>query len=192
MIDDDQGVRTALEVLVASAGLDCVAYSRAMPFLEEFDYDGPGCVLTDVIMPGMTGLQLLKAARQRGIRLPIVLLTGHADVELAVSAFRAGAFDFLEKPFSDSLLLDMLQRAVDQSEAQFDAAAEQKAADEKLSALTAREREVVPHLVAGMKNKEIARKLAISHRTVERHRQNVLGKLGIRSVVELAKLARNA
>lgn len=187
IIDDDEGVRVALEALVSAAGMRCEAMERAAHFLE-IRHDGPGCVLSDVIMPGMTGLQLLIAARQRGNRLPIVLLTGHADVELAVSAFRAGAFDFLEKPFSDTLLLDMLQRAMAHSRTTLEADARKRALETRLHALTNREREIVPHLVAGARNKEIARSLSISHRTVERHRQNVLNKLGLRSVVELAAL----
>ena len=188
VVDDDEGVRVGLELLVGSAGMACESFDRALPLLESFNHAGPGCILSDVVMPGMTGLQLLKAARQRGIGLPIVLLTGHADVELAVGAFRAGAFDFLEKPFSDVLLLDMLQRAIEHSRSRFDAAVAREAAEEKLGALTAREREIIPHLLTGLKNKEIARVLSISHRTVERHRQNVLGKLGLRSIVELARL----
>lgn len=189
VIDDDEGVRSALEVLITSTGLDCRTFDRADRFLEAFNHDGPGCILSDVIMPGMTGLQLLRAVRERGVQLPVVLLTGHADVEVAVSAFRSGAFDFLEKPFSGSLLLDMLQRAIAQSHETLNANARKGALREKLSALTDREREIVPLLMQGARNKEIARTLSISHRTVERHRQNVLGKLGLRSVVELAQLA---
>lgn len=188
VVDDDEGVRVALEMLINSAGLVCESFSRGDRFLAAFDHDGPGCILSDVIMPGMTGLQLLKAVRARGVVLPVVLLTGHADVDVAVSAFRAGAFDFLEKPFSDSLLLDMLQRAIAHSEESIRANARKGELEKKLRALTDREREIVPHLVKGARNKEIARALSISHRTVERHRQNVLGKLGLRSVVELAQL----
>lgn len=187
-IDDDEGMRRMLELLVASVGLENESYSRPGQFLEQFSHTGPGCVVADVIMPEMTGIQLLRAARARNIDLPFIVLTGYADVEVAVSAFRAGAFDFLEKPFSDSTFLTMVQNAIEHSRAQLGSARERRELQRRLSALSAREREVVIEMVRGDSNKEIARKLGISHRTIERHRQSALRKMGVRSVVELGTI----
>ena len=190
IIDDDDGMRRVLELQVASIGLESESFSQPTRFLEQFSHAGPGCIIADVLMPEMTGLQLLQAAREAHIGLPFIILTGHADVAIAVAAFRAGAFDFLEKPFPESILLEMVQRAIQHSRAALEAEAEQHEIEDHMAMLTDREREVVAEMIDGNSNKEIARKLQISHRTVERHRQNALKKIGVRSVVELGGLGR--
>lgn len=184
-VDDDHGMRRMLELLVASIGLEHESYSSPAQFLDQFSYTGPGCVVTDVIMPGMTGIQLIQAARARRIDLPFIVLTGYADIEVAVSAFRAGALDFLEKPFSDSTFLSMVQRGIEESRTQLSSIRDRDEMQRRLDALSTREREVVVEMIRGDTNKEIARKLGISHRTIERHRQSALKKTGVRSVVEL-------
>lgn len=187
-VDDDEGMRKVLERLVDSVGLESTSYGRPSEFLDTYDYTGAGCVVVDVIMPEMTGIQLLRAARDRKIDLPFIVLTGYADVEVAVSAFRAGAFDFLEKPFSDSTFLTMVQRAIEQSRTELGTAAARSAIRRRLDSLSAREREVAAMMIRGLSNKEIARELGISHRTIERHRQCAIRKMGVRSVVELSTI----
>ncbi len=190
IIDDDDGMRRLLESQVALIDLESEGFSRPKRFLEQFSHAGPGCIIADVVMPEMSGLQLLRAAREAHIGLPFIILTGHADVAIAVAAFRAGAFDFLEKPFSESIFLEMVQRAIQHSRAELVSEAKQHEIEEHMAMLTDREREVVAELINGDSTKEIGRKLKISHRTVERHRQNALKKIGVRSILELGGLVK--
>lgn len=190
IIDDDEGIRTVLELQAASIGLEAESFGQPTRFLEEFSHTGPGCIIVDVMMPEMTGLQLMQTARAADIDLPFIILTGHGDVSIAVAAFRGGAFDFLEKPFSKSIFLEMVQRAIQHSRAALDSGAEQYEMEQSMALLTDREREVVAEMINGDSNKQIARKLQISHRTVERYRQNVLKKMGVRSVLELGALVK--
>lgn len=189
VIDDDEALRAMLEMQVQSIGFDCETFGNPADFLDSFGYDGAGCIVADVIMPEMTGLQLLRAAKERGIELPVIILTGHADVSIAVTAFRSGAFDFLEKPFSKGVFLEMLERAIAESRRAQGEGAQRSRVERYVELLTEREREVVVEMVKGDSNKQIARKLNISHRTIERHRQNVLKKIGVRSVLQLGELA---
>jgi two-component system response regulator FixJ len=188
LVDDDAGIRRVLALLAETIGLESESYSRPSHFLENFSHTGAGCVVADVIMPEMTGIQMLTAARARDINLPFIILTGHADVEVAVTAFRTGAFDFLEKPFSDTTYLAMIQQAINHSRRDLETAEECRAIARRAAILTKRERVVVSEIVRGDSNKEIARKLGLSHRTVERHRQNAIKKLGVRSAGELGAL----
>ena len=190
IIDDNEGIRSVLELQAASIGIESESFSQPTRFLEQFSHTGPGCIIADMMMPEMTGLQLLQAAREAHIELPFIILTGHGDVAIAVAAFRMGAFDFLEKPFSKSIFLEMVQRAIQHSRAAQDSEAEQHEMEEYVAMLTDREREVVAEMINGDSNKEIARKLQISHRTVERYRQNALRKIGVRSVLELGGLVK--
>jgi FixJ family two-component response regulator len=190
IIDDDEGIRSVLELQAASIGLESESYSQPTRFLEQFSHAGPGCIIADMIMPEMTGLQLLQAAREAHVELPFIILTGHGDVAIAVAAFRMGAFDFLEKPFSKSIFLEIVQRAIQHSRAALDSEAKQRETEKSMALLTGREREVVAEMINGDSNKEIARTLQISHRTVERYRQNLLKKIGVRSVLELGEYVK--
>lgn len=185
VIDDDEEIRKLIELMAASIGIRAESFSQPSQFLAAYSHSGPGCVVADVMMPGMTGLQLIEAARNDSIDLPFIILTGHGDVPIAVAAFRAGAYDFLEKPFSKSIFLEMVQRAIQKSRETMDLAARHRTIEGKIASLTNRERQVAAEMVNGDSNKMIARKLQLSHRTVERHRQNVLKKLSLRSVLEL-------
>jgi len=190
IIDDDDGMCRLLESQVALIDLESESFRRPKRFLEQFSHAGPGCIIADVVMPEMSGLQLLRAAREAHIGLPFIILTGHADVAIAVAAFRAGAFDFLEKPFSESIFLEMVQRAIQHSRAELVSEAKQHEIEEHMAMLTDREREVVAEMINGNSTKEIGRKLKISPRTVERHRQNALKKIGVRSILELGGLVK--
>jgi len=190
IIDDDDGMCRLLESQVALIDLESESFSQPKRFLEQFSHAGPGCIIADVVMPEMSGLQLLRAAREAHIGLPFIILTGHADVAIAVAAFRAGAFDFLEKPFSESIFLEMVQRAIQHSRAELVSEAKQHEIEEHMAMLTDREREVVAEMINGNSTKEIGRKLKISPRTVERHRQNALKKIGVRSILELGGLVK--
>lgn len=184
IIDDDQGVRDALGALLRSVGLAVETYDGAQAFLDAPAH-ARGCILTDVRMPMMSGLELLGECEGRGIDMPVIVITGHADVDTAVKSFRSGAVDFLEKPFADNDLIEAVNRtlrgmaSVSFDEAQIDLA-------ERLSNLTARERELLPQFLRGCTNKEIGRAHDISYRTVERHRQSAFEKLGVRNAAEAA------
>lgn len=191
IIDDDSEMCKLLKAQVASIGLECETFCDPRRFLESYAHAGPGCIIADIMMPGMTGLQLLEAARSAKIELPVIVLTGYGDVSIAVRAFRTGAFDFLEKPFSKAEFLELIQRALQKSRQMLEFGEENARIEECVAQLTHREQEVVAELVKGDSNKQIARKLNISHRTVERHRQNLMKKLGVRSVLELGAISRS-
>jgi two-component system response regulator FixJ len=188
VIDDDEAVRDSLAYLLDSADMPARTYQSAVAFLEAIDGIGAGCVVTDVRMPEMSGIELLRELKSRGFGLPLIVITGHADVPLAVEAMRAGAFDFLEKPFADDQLLDSVRRAMtlptDQSESQ-----EQASIRAKLSRLSPRERQVLKGLVIGKLNKTIADDLGISSRTVEVYRANVMTKMEAAAFADLVRMA---
>ena len=188
VIDDDEAVRHALAFLLASSGFPVRIYDSALAFLDALTALQPGCVLTDVRMPGMSGLDLQRELMVRRIVLPVIVMTGHGDVALAVEAMKAGAIDFIEKPFSEDRILTAIRAALDRSmhvTVQNDAVS---AVGAKLNTLTAREREVLDGLIAGLPNKTIAYDLNISARTVEVHRANVMTKMGASSLPELVRL----
>lgn len=188
VIDDDEAVRQSLVFLLASSGVAVRAYDSAGAFLDALAAVQPGCVLTDVRMPGMSGLDLQRELLARRIALPVIVMTGHGDVQLAVQAMKAGAVDFIEKPFSDDTILNTIRGAL----ARFARDAEQNGAvtmvEARLKTLTAREREVLDGLVAGLPNKTIAYDLTISARTVEVHRANLMTKMGAASLPELIRM----
>lgn len=192
VIDDDDAVRDSLLFLLESADLEARGYASALRFLEAAPSlaGTPGCIVTDVRMPEMDGLTLQEEVRQRGLGLPVIVITGHGDVPIAVSAMKAGAVDFLEKPFEDEALLDAVERALHGSQP---AAAASVPFDPALAArletLTEREREVLDGIVAGHANKVIARDLGISPRTVEVHRARVMEKMQAQSVADLVRMA---
>lgn len=190
IIDDDEMIRTTLATHVGRANLACQTFASAEAFLDGLDHEGPGCVVVDVMLPGMNGLELLKALRQRDAGFPVILLTGYADVDLVVSAFRTGASDFLVKPVTGFKLIEVVQSAIAHSTERFRARARAREVEAQLQELTPRERDIVPLLVTGATAKQIARSLSISHRTVEHYRHRVLTKFGARSVLELAEMLK--
>jgi len=191
VIDDDDGVRESLRFLLESAGLTVHAHASAEAFLAA-DLDPAGCVLTDIRLPGMDGMELLRRLPAQGVRLPVIVMTGHADVPLAVQAMKAGAIDFLEKPFSEEALIAAVERAQEASRRISDSTAQAQQAHARLATLTRRERQVFDLLVQGLANKAIARALDASPRTIEVHRGRVMEKLSAHSLPDLVRLAQTA
>ena len=188
VVDDDGAVRDSLGLLLESAGLDVRTYASATEFLNALPQQAAGCVLTDVRMPEMDGLELQRRLGALGVRLPVIVMTGHGDVPIAVGALKAGAADFLEKPFDDQQLLTAVQSALAASRQTHDEAAAMAEIASRLATLTPREREVLDRLVEGQPNKTIAYDLGSSPRTVEVHRARVMEKMGARSLPELVRM----
>jgi len=187
IVDDDDGVRSGLRVLLASCGLRSRSFESAQAFLGSVGPGEPGCVLLDVRMPGMSGLELHERLQTQGYCIPVILLTGHGDVPMAVRAMRRGAFDFVQKPFNDQYLLDRIHEALKENRERRDKQALNESVRKRLTQLTAREREVMDALVAGHANKLIALDLGISERTVELHRARVMDKMQARSLADLVR-----
>lgn len=189
VIDDDEAVRHSLDFLFGSAGLAVRTYDSAESFLAVAAELRSGCVLTDVRMPGMDGLALQRRLRELGVRLPVIVMTGHGDVPIAVQALKAGAADFIEKPFDDEVLLTAVRAALEADRRAREREAEIEEIATRLASLTPRERQVLERLVAGQPNKTIAFDLGTSPRTVEVHRARVMEKMGARSLSELVRMA---
>jgi two-component system response regulator FixJ len=188
VVDDDPEVQDALRWLIESVALPVETFGSAEEFVDAVGPGRPGCLVLDVRMPGMGGLRLLENLRSLEIQLPVIVLTGHGDVPLAVRAMKAGAIDFVEKPCADQDLLDRIYSAL-QRDAELRAETARRAAiNEQLKALTPREREILDRLMKGQANKVIAVELAISERTVESHRRHIKEKLKVRSLAELAQI----
>lgn len=185
LIDDDEAIRDALTWLFQSRGVRAAAWASAEAFLADYRPDMRGCLLLDIRMEGMTGLELYDQLLARGCDMPVIFLTGHGDVPLAVAALKKGAFDFFEKPSHDNTLVNRVIEAIAQDTA---AHAGRADLDARLASLTAREREVMQLILAGKLNKVIADDLEIAMRTVEVHRSRVFEKMGVKSAVELAQL----
>lgn len=188
VIDDDDGLRNALAFLLDVNGLEARFYDSAQSFLSTAPADG-GCIVTDVRMPGMTGLELVRHLRAHGRNTPVVVMTGHGDIPLAVEAMKAGVIDFLEKPFSDEALLAAIRRALESLNGPPAPGAARRAAEERLAQLSPRERDVLVGVVAGKLNKVIAFELDISPRTIEIYRANLMSKTGARNMAELMRIA---
>lgn len=188
VVDDDAAVRAALCALLGSVNLDAVAFESAEAFLREADPDMAGCLLLDVRMPDMSGLELQRVLKERGIGLPVIIITGHGDVPMAVRAMKAGAAEFIEKPFNDQVLLDAIHSSLATDAEAWQRRGEMKAVAERLNRLTQREYEVLDFLVMGLPSKRIAAKLGISERTVDVHRFNIMRKTGVRTMAELIQL----
>jgi len=193
VVDDDAGLRRSLRFLLDSVGWSVCLHASAEEFLDAVKPPGaPCCVLLDIRMPSMSGLELQQVLRERGIRLPIVFMTGHADVSMAVQAMKSGACDFIEKPFKDQVVLDAVAAAIRcGAEALLDAGRRQRA-QAVLGALSPREQEVARLVARGQPNKQIAGALGISEKTVHIHRQHVMEKTGVSSAAELARLVLRA
>ncbi|HVV92982.1 MAG TPA: response regulator FixJ [Hyphomicrobiales bacterium] len=189
VIDDDDAMRDSLAFLLGTAGLTACTYASATAFLAALPGLKAGCVVTDVRMPGMSGIELLRHLHERGTTLPVIVITGHGDVALAVEAMKAGAADFIEKPFDDEVLLGAVRSAFGRGVAHEERSAERQAIAARLDALSQRERQVLDGLVAGRANKVIAYDLGISPRTVEVYRANVMTKMQAASLSELVRMA---
>jgi FixJ family two-component response regulator len=187
IVDDDNDVRDATALLIETAGYNATAHANADSLLASITPDGGGCLVLDVRLPGMNGLELQRELAQRGIRMPIVFITGHGDVPMAVQALNEGAFDFLEKPLDDDALLDRVEKAVAQDADRRAREAAQANVEEHLDRLTPRERQVMEGMLAGKLNKVIGHELDMSTRTVEVHRARVLDKLGVRNASEMVR-----
>lgn len=192
VIDDDDAVRDSLAFLLLTAGMVVRTHSSALAFLDNLPHSNAGCIVTDIRMPGMTGLELVERLRAMSNPLPIVIITGHADVPLAVQAMKAGVVDFIEKPFGDAAILDTLRNVLRENDAQRDREAERAVVAARLANLSQRELQVLDRLVAGQPNKSIAHELGISPRTVEVYRANVMSKMHANSLSELVRMTLNA
>jgi two-component system, LuxR family, response regulator FixJ len=188
VIDDDEAVRDSLRLLLESAGFAVRTYAAASSFLAVAGEKPDGCVVTDVRMPEMDGLELQRRLSGLGARMPVIVMTGHGDVPIAVEAMKAGAVDFLEKPFGDEQLLSAVQSALEVSQQAQQEQAAVAATQARLASLTPREREVLDQLVLGKANKVIAYDLGASPRTIEVHRARVMEKMGARSLPELVRM----
>jgi len=189
LVDDDEAIRRSVGFMLKTSGFQVRVYESGIEFLKSASSLEPGCVLLDIRMPGMDGLEVLAALRAKGVSLPVIIMTGHGDVSLAVQAMKAGALDFIEKPFEKAILVSAIDHGVERLKR---SAADVDGADEaavKLKALTPREREVLDGLAKGLPNKTIAYDLGISPRTVEIHRANLMTKLGVRSLSEALRIA---
>ncbi len=189
VVDDDPAMRDSLRWLIESTGLTVETFADAQTFLARIRPELPGCLVLDVRMPGMSGLDLQAELARRGIGLPTIVVTGHAEVPMAVRAVKAGAIDFIEKPFSDQLLLDRVRQGIEMDRLERDGRARRADVLRRMSLLTQREREVLDLVVAGRANKEIAATLRLSPKTVEVHRSHVMEKMQASSVAELVRLA---
>ena len=194
LVDDDAAFRRSLVFLLESMGWPVQAHASAADYLDAGlpALEQTGCLLLDVRMPGMSGLELQQALIARGCHLPIVFITGHGDVELAVQAMKRGAFDFLEKPFKDQRLLDVVSAALRQREADLVSSERAQQAGDRLARLSPREAEVARLVAQGLPNKLVARELDISEKTVHIHRQHVMEKTEVASAAELARLILQA
>lgn len=188
VVDDDAAICESLLWLLEAEGLRVATFTSAEAFLAAWRPQQPGCLVLDVRMRGMSGLELQARLAEQGAPLPIIMLTGHGDVPMAVRAVRAGALDFLEKPVSNDVLLARVRRALELDSQRRAAEAGHRAVQTRLDTLTAREREVLELVVAGRANKQIAATLGIHEKTVEVHRRHVFQKLGVHSTVELVRL----
>jgi two-component system, LuxR family, response regulator FixJ len=189
VIDDDEALRESLAFLLRTARIDVESYASAGAFLEALPTTHASCVITDVRMPGMSGLDLLRRLRELKIEVPVIVITGHGDVPLAVEAMKIGASDFLEKPFDDELLLASVRSALERQDGATKRSAERARIENKLAALSNRERDVLGGLVAGRANKQIAFDLGISPRTVEIYRANLMNKMQAGSLSDLVRMA---
>lgn len=189
VVDDDASIRDSLALMLGLAGYSTRLFADAESFLVAFEASWSGCVLADLRLPGMSGVELQARVRQRGSAIPFVVITAHGDIPAARAAFRAQAIDFIEKPFEEAQLRSAIETAFALERRRSDAAETRRADAEKLSRLTSREREVLEHAVKGLHAKEIAAVLGISSRTVEVHKTRIMEKLEVRNIAELVRFA---
>lgn len=192
IVDDEDAIRRSASFMLKTSGFDVVAYPSGMAFLKAIGRNAPGCVLLDVRMPEMDGLEVQQALQDRGITMPVIVLTGHGDVTVAVRAMKGGAVDFIEKPFEKAVLLEAIAAAFERISESTTSVQRAQTARVMIAKLTSREQEVLKGLVRGLPNKTIAYDLDISPRTVEVHRANLMSKLGARSLSEALRLGFSA
>ena len=188
VVDDDAAVRHGLRFMLRAAGYSVEAFPSALSFLEDYDPRRAGCLLLDVQMTQMSGLELQQRLNIRGWRVPVIFITGHGTVALAIAAMKAGAFDFIEKPLREEALLDSIERALHWNDRAYEERLERATLEARMALLTPREREVFELVAAGEPNKVIARQLGISFRTVELHRAHIIEKLQARSLSDLIRI----
>lgn len=188
VVDDNEGIRSALRRVLGLAKLSVEVYASGAEFLASANFDRPGCVLLDVAMPGMSGLEVQAQLRQRGVALPVVFLTGTADIPIAVTAMREGAVDFIEKPFDNDDLVARVRLAIEHHAQRRRDEAERKAILGRLEKLTPRERQVMELVVTGRTSKEVARIIGSSHRTVEIHRSRMMEKMAAATLADLVRM----
>ncbi len=189
VVDDDQAVRDSLRWLIESVGYRAAIFESADGFIQERRDDGPACLLLDVRLPGMSGLELQRIISETGRSMPVILITGHGDVRMAVSAMKCGAFDFMEKPFDDTALLDRIRQALSHDEGGLQQQARRDGIASHLALLTPREREVFDMVVQGHSNRNIAQTLQISPKTIEVHRAHMMRKMKAESVAALVRMS---
>jgi two-component system response regulator FixJ len=189
VVDDDEAVRDSLTFTLNASDIRVIAYASALDLLARVSSLERGLIITDVRMPGMTGLELVARLKQLGVTLPVIVLTGHADVAMAVDAMKAGVIDFIEKPFDDNALLNAVETARQRLQGEAGAQAEREEIEERIAQLTGRETEVFEAIAAGESNKSAALKLGISPRTVEIYRANVMEKMRARTLSDLVRMA---
>jgi two-component system response regulator FixJ len=188
VVDDDSGVRSSIRVLMKSVGLPATQFASAQEFLSAYRVAQPGCLVLDIRMPGMNGLELQEELNRRGAVIPVIFITGHGDVPMAVEAMRHGAFEFLQKPFRDQELLDRIQQALARDQESRQGLKEHERIRVQLASLTPREREVLDLVATGKANKVVAQDLGVSQRTVEIHRARVMKKMGAKSLAQLVRM----
>lgn len=187
IVDDDDAVRYALTRLCDSANLRCQAYASGEEFLDVFKGDVAGCLVIDIKMPGMSGLEVQRTLIDKVLEIPVIVITGHGDIETGIRAMKSGAFDFIQKPFTDQALLDAIQAAVQKHTEQRAGWQEREHVAKMFATLSQREREVLDEIVNGEPNKRIAAKFDLSEKTIEYHRANIMKKLAARSLADLIK-----
>ena len=192
VVDDDQAVRDSLRWLIESVGLNVTTFSNGQELLENFNEPDISCLVLDVRMPGISGLDLQQRLRNLNSKVPVIIVTGHADVPMAIQAMKAGAFDFIEKPYSDQLLLERIQCAIEQDDNFKQRQAINNEINDRIETLTPREHEVMGLVVTGHSNKSIAKELGVSIKTVEVHRGNLMSKMKAQSLSELVRLVMSS
>jgi FixJ family two-component response regulator len=188
IVDDDQAVRESMAWWIESHGYPVVLFDSAQSFLEDFSSDLTGCIVLDVRMPGMDGLQLQKALTERGCTMPTIFITGHAEVPIAIAAIRCGGFDFLEKPFDDKLLLERIKEAMAQEAQSRMAPSDYQEIMHRISRLTAQEKRIMQRITQGMSNRQMAAELGLSHKTIEVYRTRVMQKMQVSSLPTLVRI----
>ena len=188
IVDDDEAIRTLWRWLMESNGIAVRTFASAAGFIESYQQDGPGCLVLDLRLPGMSGLELQEYLNQKGVEIPIVFVTGHGDIATAVSALKGGAVDFIQKPFSYREVVSIIEKAFQRDAEIRDRRARRARAASRLATLTGRERDVLQRIIEGKQNKIIADELDISVKTVEFHRSKVMEKMGVDSVAGLVQL----
>ena len=189
IVDDDDAVRDSIQTLLTSVGIKSQVFSNADEFLSGHDPDNPGCLILDVRMPGMSGLELQKKLLDMKVKIPTIVISGHGDIRTAVESLQGGAIDFLEKPLREQKLLELVAKGFEKDQRFRSANVECKSIEIRMALLSPREREILDVVVAGKSNKVIADELGISHKTVESHRTNIMRKMDAQSIADLVRMA---